>query len=290
MVKLAFSGGGMRAIAYIGALRALDEKHVTNIDEVIGSSAGCIYAVACACKVNIWEIKRFMKSIDYSSLVDDSFLIVDIYHLYNNYGWCRGDKLLKLFETILEKFTGNKDITFKELYDKTNIKLIITATNMRDKKTNYFSVDTEPNMMVKIAMRASTAIQFFFEPVMYNNVFYNDGGLLDNYPIKYIMRNNTDQIIGFKLLASNELIIDDEIGIKPQDIRNVKDYAMAIIQMIFNKIDQDDIDATTLNKTVLISTYNISSIDFKLNKQKMKRLIDSGYRSTMKYLERNKNI
>jgi len=103
------------------------------------------------------------------------------------------------------------DITFQELWDlneklpeeKRFKKFYVTSFNMELLRTEVFSVDHTPNVVIADAVRASMSIPVFFTPVTirertaeglterqsysndntHNLIHYMDGGVLDNYPI-----------------------------------------------------------------------------------------------------------
>jgi len=103
------------------------------------------------------------------------------------------------------------DITFQELWDyneklpeeKRFKKFYVTSFNTELMRTEVFSVDHTPNVVIADAVRASMSIPVFFTPVTirertaeglterqtysndntHNLIHYMDGGVLDNYPI-----------------------------------------------------------------------------------------------------------
>jgi len=92
------------------------------------------------------------------------------------------------------------DITFKELMDCKKFKqFYVTAFNTQRSKTEVFSAEHTPNVVIADAVRASMSIPVFFTPVTIrekyreddkiiyreylNGVKFMDGGILDNYPL-----------------------------------------------------------------------------------------------------------
>ena len=58
-----FGGGAIRGLAYVGAIRAMEELGV-EFDVIGGSSVGSIFATLLACGYKSYELENlFMKSI-----------------------------------------------------------------------------------------------------------------------------------------------------------------------------------------------------------------------------------
>ena len=58
----------------------------------------------------------------------------DITNILENFGIDSGFQLMKILKTLCSYKLKNKDPSFEELYEKSKIKLIVTATNLRTKK------------------------------------------------------------------------------------------------------------------------------------------------------------
>jgi len=163
----------------------------------------------------------------------------------------------ELIEDPIKKVVGNlhqdpANITFQELWDlntklpaeKKLKKFYVTSFNVETFRTEVFSAEHTPNVVVADAVRASMSIPVFFTPVtirertdkgltprkIYSTditsaeIHYMDGGVLDNYPIwifddfkycvqdipefkprmRYAMQN--PRTLGFRLMESR--IID----------------------------------------------------------------------------------
>jgi predicted acylesterase/phospholipase RssA len=119
--NLAFEGGGVKGFAYTGALFFLQEYDILpQIKNVSGSSVGSLLALLVSLGLDAYEIFVEMLKADFNKFADDSFGIVrDMERFYKKFGIFKGEALFKAVEDILEKYTGNKNITFKQLFEKT---------------------------------------------------------------------------------------------------------------------------------------------------------------------------
>jgi len=73
--NLVFEGGGVKGIAYTGALEVLEKKGIlNNIQRFAGTSAGSIVAVFLAVGFTPKEIKEILKKTNFESF-KESFIV-----------------------------------------------------------------------------------------------------------------------------------------------------------------------------------------------------------------------
>ena len=65
-------------------------------------------------------------------------------------------------------------------------------------KEVHFNHETYPEMQVLKAIRISTSIPFFYEPVNFEENLYVDGGIDNNFPIE-IFDENLDETLAILL-------------------------------------------------------------------------------------------
>ncbi len=167
---IVLSGGGARGFAHIGVLKALNEAGI--YPEIIsGVSAGSIEGAFNA----------------------DGFKPDEIFDIFFDH------KLFKYFELIFPKkglmrINGLLRIISEHLHSKTfetlKIPLIVSATELIEGKTVYFSKGEIPKAII-----ASASIPVLFTPLEMNNNIYVDGGVLSNLPVEPI-RELCKTIIG----------------------------------------------------------------------------------------------
>ena len=258
---LCFSGGGTKGLVFIGALKALIEKNVVNLDKItkyIGTSAGALFAFLLCVGYSNEEIEEFILSFDFSKLEPD----IDCEDLFCSYGIDDGKKLEYLLTRLLEYKLKKSKITFAELFELTNKELIVTATCINNSKVKYFNYKFTPDDDVVLAIRMSISVPFYFFPIKSEGNLYIDGGILDNYPIQFGDRNTT---IGLVVLSE-----------KYNKIKDFGNYMIKVIKLILN--------ANLINKikfykdcTIGIVSSEKNFIDLKLTLDSKKILIDRGY-------------
>ncbi|MDX2191200.1 MAG: patatin-like phospholipase family protein [Bacteroidota bacterium] len=169
-IGIALSGGGARGIAHLGILKALEEFGIKpNI--ISGTSAGAIVGAFYA---GGYTYDEMIQIVDQGHFFNFTDIFISKPGLFS----------MKGFEEIYSKyFPGN---SFKKL----KIPLFITATDILKGELKYLSSGN-----LSRSLMASSCIPFVFEPVSYNNTFYIDGGVLNNFPIEPLVKD-CDIVIG----------------------------------------------------------------------------------------------
>ncbi|MGD0340812.1 MAG: patatin-like phospholipase family protein [Bacteroidales bacterium] len=169
-VGLVLSGGGARGFAHLGVLQALNEAGIFP-DIISGTSAGALAGVLYCDGNSPKEILKIMRTnsrLDYMrpTLPRDGLLQIS--------------GVVKILETHLRA----------KKFEELKIPLVVTATDLNHGKAVYFS---KGDLITPVI--ASSSIPVLFKPVIINNIYYVDGGVLDNLPIKPI-ENKCRMIIG----------------------------------------------------------------------------------------------
>lgn len=169
-IGLVLSGGGTRGFAHLGLIQALNDAGI--YPEVIsGTSAGALAGVLYA---DGYTPKEILKMMNAGSRLD--FMRPTL----PREGLLQIGGIIKILKANLHAKT------FNEL----KIPLYVSATDLNNGKAEYFS---EGDLLDPVI--ASASIPVLFQPVMINNLYYVDGGVLDNLPIKPI-ENKCKFIIG----------------------------------------------------------------------------------------------
>ena len=192
--NLVFEGGGVKGIAYVGALEVLEKEGILqNIERVAGTSAGAMVAVLVGLGYTASELKDILWKINFKNFMDSSWGIVrDTKRLLTDYGWYKGDFFRNLMGGYVKEKTGNSEATFKDLEQlrkkgKPFRELTLVGCDLTTGYAKVFSAATTPDAKIADAARISMSIPLFFAAVKGingNDHIYVDGGLLDNYSVK----------------------------------------------------------------------------------------------------------
>ncbi|AWG22271.1 hypothetical protein FFWV33_12450 [Flavobacterium faecale] len=172
-IGIVLSGGGIRGIAHLGVLKALEEFGIKP-SVISGTSAGAIAGAFYA----------------HGYAIDEIVSIIKNGHFFNVSRTIRkkqGIFSMKGFEKIYHDYFPSN--SFSDL----KIPLYIAATDILAGEITYFSEgDLSQSIM------ASSCIPMIFEAVHYQGRSYIDGGVLDNFPIDPLL-NNCEKIIGISV-------------------------------------------------------------------------------------------
>lgn len=262
VTNIVFSGGAMKGYCFIGILKYLEETNtISQIKHLIGTSVGACISLVINIGFNSEELTLLMSQMDifkYYSLSSDKVL-----NILDTYGINNGNSLINSFKIIIKKKLGTDTITFKELYDKTKVKLTMIGTHLNTMNTITYNYETYPDMNVIDALRISIGVPIIFDPVKINNDFYVDGGLVNNYAID-ILDDEMDNTLG--------ILLDDNTI---HTINSIDSYLLSVILAGFNA--QHIIKKRKYkNNTIIIDT-NIESFDFSMSIETKIKLIEYGY-------------
>src|SRR5690625_2983642 len=129
-INCVFSGGGVKAFAFIGALQSLESKHY-HIEKVAGTSAGAIIACLIAAKYTVDEIYELLMELHLKQFMDLPLLSKTIpfgkwLMLYFNMGIYKGER----FEKWLYRVLAKKGVyTFADMEDE-RLKVIVSDVTL----------------------------------------------------------------------------------------------------------------------------------------------------------------
>lgn len=192
--NLVFEGGGVRGIAYVGAMEVLDQEGILkDIERVAGTSVGAMIAVLVGLGYSAEELGDILWNINFQNFLDDSWGFVrDTKRLLNDYGWYKGDYFRDLMAGFIKEKTGDSETTFGQLEalrakGKPFKDIYLIGADLSTGYSKVFSAKHTSEVKIADAARISMSIPLFFaaiKGVNGDNHIYVDGGLLDNYAIK----------------------------------------------------------------------------------------------------------
>ena len=267
---LVFSGGGIKIVYYMGILKYLEEKNmIKDINTLIGSSCGSIFSLLIILGFNSEELYKIIINLELNKIINE----YDIINFLDNYGVCSSDNIINIIKIIIKnklKIDDTSNLTFTELYKLNKKKIIIVGTNITDNKSEYFSVDTCPNMNILDAIRISINIPFFFNKIKYNDKYYIDGGVLNDYPINY--SDNLDNTLGICSYKQTH-----------SKIKDFNSYILSIINLFYNKV-VNDITEEQKKKTIFINS-ELNPINFNISNDTILKCKNEGYEYIKKFFE-----
>lgn len=239
--------------SFLGYIVKLHENgQLDDLEEIAGSSAGAL----CAFSYIIG--RRNIKKLVYESIQQDlTNLKINLLNFIQKFGFVEENVSRKLIGDFCVKFTGKSDLTFKELYEYSNVKFHVSAFSLEKHQVDYFSVDTAPSMSVVDAVSMSISVPFVFVP--FKN--YIDGSMSEDIP--YIPFLNKDVQDVFVIRASK-----DPIKLP----KNLYSYLVNFVDVFYSVRHKCPI----LYPSVCIHT-NINILNFKLTRDDRYKLYASGF-------------
>jgi NTE family protein len=290
--NIVLEGGGIRGIAFGGAIQFLEEFNLlSSINGFAGSSAGAIVAAGLSVGYTAKEIIEVLTETDFNAFKDDStFVLLDLIRLVSKYGIYKGDAFFKWITDILARKTGNGKITFQQVFERYGKRLVITGSCVNRAQTYYFNHEDPKyaQMPVALAVRISMSIPIYWKAVNLGEDYLVDGGVLNNYPLfvfdgKFIGDTEisdaqiaASKTIGFKLMTSTEKR-DSLLYHVNEKIEGPVDFTRALINAMLIQIERGHIRQGYWQRTVCINTHDVSSLDFALNAEAKKILVHEGY-------------
>ena len=274
---LIMSGGGPSGIAYIGIFDALYEKGILKRDlwgikEIIVASVGIIFAYLYMLDLpEESQRKIVMKASIFDILNVDDLNIDD---LLVDFGLFKTEKVRELVQIVTKNYFGKEDITLKELYEHTKIKLTVKVFNATLKQVQYISYENHPDISFLTLVEMAIAIPFFFKPVKYKDELYVDGGLRGHFPIEAC---NSENYLGIFVQGG---------GTDPKKSDLIQLFPiLGFIHALM--INQDpivyEIKAGNNSERVIYTEIN-QGLNFNVSQEDKDRMISKGYESALRHI------
>ncbi|HEY6532076.1 MAG TPA: patatin-like phospholipase family protein [Acidimicrobiales bacterium] len=323
-VDVVLEGGGVKGIALVGALTALEE-HGFEIHRVAGASAGAIVGALAAAGMDAKEMRDVVASIDYSQFKDPGFL--------ERLG-LPGKGLSLLFEQgiyegrfletwLTAQLAALGVSTFADLRDadtdqgsatadpKKSSKLVVTASDISNGRLAYLpwdyqghyptSAEADGGMFersVVEAVRCSMSIPFFYEPhrLKYRRqptekreveAVMVDGGMLSNFPVQVFDRTDgrTPRWPTLGIKLSNR---PEEMP-PPKPVDGPIEFVQSLLTTMMGFSDRVHIEnPKVISRTIFVDTLGVSATEFDRVSEDAKLrddLFESGLWAARKFLD-----
>lgn len=281
-VGVALAGGGLKGVAYIGALKAFEELGI-QIDYISGTSSGSmaavLYSIGCApeeMKKIIYESYKGLVKIPKKPIISSVGTYITKKQLKLE-GLISGERVENLIQTSAEE-KNYKNINEIKIplaiatVDTISTKECIFMSknyNLKNEKIDYIY-----DIPLGKAVRSSMAFPGIFTTSKFGKYNFIDGGTKDNLPVKVLKDMGADVTIGlsFKL---------DDYDVENQNI-------LSIILRTVDIFSLKDVIEAQKEATIAIeidakgtSLMEIDDID---------KCIDIGYKAIMENKEQLLNI
>jgi NTE family protein len=287
-----FSGGGVKAIAYAGALAAAEEAGYRDWEQLAGTSAGAITAAALAVGYDSKGLTDRLMHFDLASVADIGWprRIAQIRNLIRHHAIARGLTLHGWIEQLLEQ-APRPARTFGEL----SCRLRVVSTDLvhqrmvvfPDDSPKYLDPDGNPwkpdEFPIADAVRMSAGYPFMFAPWPLTDAVSGhvgalvDGGIVSGFPVfLFDSRQPCHPTWGFRL-----------DGEQPQG-RPIGGYRWPV-GMVRSLLEtsigvHDHLEAAAFSeRTVVISTGTVATLQFAMDDEEKRTLWEAGHRAASEF-------
>ena len=217
-VGLVLSGGGVRGMAHLGVIRALEEERIP-IDYIAGTSSGALVGSLYSIGLTPRQIENILTNPSTVNWVSGRYDEENAYYFLkkpDDASWVslrfRLDSVLRT--QLPSNVVNPQEIDFELMqrmaapvavaqydFDSLLIPFRCVATNITTKSMVVFSEGD-----LARAVRSSMAFPFYFSPVIIGDNILVDGGVYNNFPTDIMLKEfNPDIIIGVNTAGPPEL-------------------------------------------------------------------------------------
>lgn len=211
-IGLVLSGGGVRGMAHIGVIKAMEEFGL-DAKIVSGSSVGALIGALYANGNSVLDMMRFFKE---TPLFKYNFFALAKPGLINT------ERYIDIFKAYFphDSFEALK----KELH--------VVATNLELGEEEFIT-----NGELIVPLLASAALPPVFSPVRYKEMLYADGGIMNNFPSEPI-HGKVDFVIGSNVSIVSKLL--------KKDLNNSIQLTARVTGLMIYAINREKIDRCDL--------------------------------------------
>ena len=259
------SSSGVRAPAFIGALKSVQEKGY-EVKRIAGTSGGAIVAASYALGMSVEEMEDHAKKVNYKELKD--FSLKNLCSIRNP-SLYSGKPLDELYKSLF----GNAKLRDFQIDCKITV---VTIGGGRRRivldRTSY------PNLPVWEAVRMSSSIPFIFPYKKLDGRPVTDGGLVAEDQTS-IFPDTERPVICLRPKASSlrAHAEDAEISVYIWTlIRSVTEY-------LTDAVENQEVVIGKHDRHIVLPTGSLTTFNFDITEEDVVRLIEYGYNAVSQY-------
>jgi NTE family protein len=283
-----FSGGGVKGIAFAGAVAAAEEAGYTEWARLAGTSAGAIAAMALVVGYDAEGMRRALAATDYTRIGESGNPLTRVLNLFRRHALTRGAGLSEWIEELLRgaprpaRVFGELDGRLQVVgCDVAHTRLVVFPDDVglyEDDRGRPLDPDEFP---IADAVRVSAGYPYFFPPLALRDratgkdAVLVDGGISSAFPVFLFDRAAPRRPTwGFRLHSG--------MGVEKPSHREIGgldwpvDMAWAILDTAMNAFDRHNLLGFG-DRVVSIPTGNVDTLDFALSAEQRDFLYDSGH-------------
>jgi predicted acylesterase/phospholipase RssA len=265
---LIMKGGGIKGLAYVGAIREL--QPYVQFNWFIGTSAGAIVAVLLGAGYTIRELEDILRTTSFKSFLDANPVIA-IVNLFFFQGLYRARTFTKWLDDQLARKLKHP---FRIKLEDLPYRVTVYACRRDDDPLRFDKEDPATrNKAAAFVARCSMSIPFLFAPEKEEGLNVLDGGMRYNYPVRDTAARSGTPFIGLYLgrrVYEGQIkttLIGDILNIwaEASDVAALREYR---------------------EQTIIIDPRPISTLDFSLDEIEKDFLLKAGRSAALEFLAR----
>jgi predicted acylesterase/phospholipase RssA len=292
MIKhIVLCGGGPNCFSQMIMIKSLMDHNIiqhNQLKKIYCTSGGSIVGVLIGLKLPLNDIIEYVIQRPWNKIV--KFDMDMLFKFNDKKGFYDKELFYKMLSPIFSSNDISLDITLQEMYDQFHIEVRILSLELKSFDLVELCYLTYPNLKVIDAISMSCSFPPIFSPVLYENNYYIDAGIINNYPYNLMMRdipiNEYDSILGINIRKlNNEVVIYKEI----KEMNSVE-YIQYIIEKSLNSIWKHKIkdikyelyyDAEHLMHETELFIYFVNNIEYRMSMKEKSELIMDGYLNSL---------
>ena len=312
-VDLVFEGGGVKGIALVGALSVLEERGFIP-QRLAGTSSGAIVAALRVAGYTAGELREIVQNLDYRNFLDTSWenrvpFVGAPLSVLLDLGIYEGEAVYEFVRDLLaargiKTFGDLAEIepTDEPRYGR-SYRLQVIASDLTERRllvlprdAGVLGIEDPGELDVALAVRMSTSIPIFFEPVRFKNPrtgqehIIVDGGILSNFPVWLFDTEGEPRwpTFGLKTVDDPRVSLAERLGGpltagSPPGV--LVDYLESLALTVLEARDRIYLDTEDFARTIAVPSLGVRITNFDLSPEKARALYESGRAAAERFLE-----
>jgi predicted acylesterase/phospholipase RssA len=272
--RIYLSGGGMCAMAHVGALLELSNHiHLKYVKEWMGVSAGSLVAMCICIGFTLKELEELCVKFDFTNIKEYDSVPGWIFH----FGIDTGERLQKLIEACLHVKDLSSELTFKECQEKFGKSLRVVATDLNEAASKTFCPKLTPNYRIADAVRASMSYPYYFQPFICpeSGHYLSDGGVISNYPLFVLPKEEHTKTLSILIRTQ----VEKEEHLMDLSIEELIRRPITIVLTERTNMEARNYDSLCIQ----INLGNLNILEFSFDEKTKNFIIERGKESVKKY-------
>jgi predicted acylesterase/phospholipase RssA len=269
---LVLSGGSSKGFVTLGAIQyAYDNYMVNELNMYIGTSSGAIICYLLAIGYTPIEIMVYICTHQ----IMEKMQHFNIVAMIQGHGASSFNSIHEHLEKMSIAKIGYLP-TLLDIKNKYNKTLVCVTYNLTTENAEYLRHETHPNLPCLVALRMSANLPLVFEHFKYNNCFYVDGGVSDNFAI------NIADVEGAKVLGI--MLMTEQENFNSDPDMNTLEFIYKLMFIPITQAMESQVRKMSDRCNVIKLVYNkLKFFNFNVSPSEKLNMFSSGYEQMRKY-------